>query len=88
MTIATRTPAVRVIDRIHRFAANGWANTAPTRRTCLADLTKTVLFVADLAAKGSRSDGPCLLRSLLLFWLLKVRGDELNQLGSAFTSIK
>src|SRR5918995_1394876 len=33
-------------------------------------------LVADLAAKGLRSEGPCLLRSLLLFWLLKARGEH------------
>jgi hypothetical protein len=32
--------------------------------------------VADLAARGTRADGPCLIRSLLLFWLLKVRGEH------------
>ncbi len=31
---------------------------------------------ADLAARVIRSDGPCLLRSVLLFWLLKVRGGQ------------
>jgi transglutaminase superfamily protein len=31
--------------------------------------------LADLAARATRPDGPCLLRSLLLFWLLKTRGE-------------
>ena len=31
--------------------------------------------LADYAARATRADGPCLLRSLLLFWLLKVRGE-------------
>jgi hypothetical protein len=29
--------------------------------------------LADIGARVIRADGPCLLRSLLLFWLLKVR---------------
>jgi hypothetical protein len=32
--------------------------------------------LADLAARAMRPDGPCLLRSLLLFWLLKARGEQ------------
>ena len=31
--------------------------------------------LADYAARATRPDGPCLLRSLLLFWLLKSRGE-------------
>lgn len=37
--------------------------------SCLARL-------ADLAARGTRADGPCLLRSILLLWLLKARGGQ------------
>jgi hypothetical protein len=29
-----------------------------------------------LAARAVRPEGPCLLRSLLLFWLLKARGEH------------
>ena len=32
--------------------------------------------VTDLAARAIRAEGPCLLRSLLLFWLLKARGER------------
>jgi len=32
--------------------------------------------VSDLAARAIRAEGPCLLRSLLLFWLLKARGEQ------------
>lgn len=32
--------------------------------------------VTDLAARAIRAEGPCLLRSLLLFWLLKARGEH------------
>jgi hypothetical protein len=37
----------------------------------LSQLTR----LADIAARIARPDGPCLLRSLLLFWLLKVRRE-------------
>ncbi len=36
--------------------------------------------LADLAARGIRADGPCLLRSLLLLWLLKARGEQVELL--------
>lgn len=32
--------------------------------------------LCDLSARGMRGDGPCLIRSLLLFWLLKARGEQ------------
>jgi hypothetical protein len=32
--------------------------------------------LADLAARGTRADGPCLIRSLLLFWILRARGQR------------
>ena len=32
--------------------------------------------VTDLAARAIRAEGPCLLRSLVLFWLLKARGEH------------
>jgi transglutaminase superfamily protein len=32
--------------------------------------------LADLAARATRADGPCLLRSILLLWLLKARGEQ------------
>src|SRR4051812_12564005 len=38
--------------------------------------TTQLTRLADLAARGTRADGPCLIRSLLLFWLLKVRGEH------------
>ena len=36
--------------------------------------------LADLTARGTRANGPCLIRSLLLFWLLKTRGEQVNLL--------
>jgi hypothetical protein len=38
--------------------------------------TEQLTLLADLAARATRPDGPCLLRSLLLFWLLKARGEQ------------
>jgi hypothetical protein len=35
-----------------------------------------LLLIADWSARAIRSEGPCLLRSLLLLWLLKARGDH------------
>ena len=32
--------------------------------------------LANLAARAVRRDGPCLLRSLIIFWLLKARGEQ------------
>jgi hypothetical protein len=34
---------MRVIDWIHRNAANGWANASPALRTGFTELTKTML---------------------------------------------
>lgn len=36
--------------------------------------------LADLAARGTRADGPCLIRALLLFWLLKCRREHASLL--------
>jgi hypothetical protein len=47
---------VRVIDRVHRNAANGRADTAPAVRTGLADLAQAVLFVADFTDGGAALD--------------------------------
>src|SRR3989338_7504940 len=43
------TTTVRVIYRVHHHAANGWADTAPTHRTGLADRTQTVLGITHFA---------------------------------------
>src|SRR6185312_16172839 len=40
---------VRMIDRVHRGAANGRTHTAPATRTGLAELLEVVLRVADFA---------------------------------------
>src|SRR4029453_8791006 len=65
VTLARRTPrrhrmrvalpgaafatTVRMIDRVHRGAANGRAHTAPATRTGLTELLQVVLGVADFA---------------------------------------
>src|SRR5438445_3938833 len=43
------TTAVRMVDRVHRRAANGRADAAPTLRTGLAELAQVVFGVADFA---------------------------------------
>jgi len=52
--------AVRVVDRVHRHAANGRANAHPALDAGLAQLAQAVLFVGDLAdaLRGSRC-GSC-----------------------------
>jgi hypothetical protein len=48
--------------------------------------------VTNLAARAIRAEGPCLLRSLLLFWLLNARGEHaelfigVSKAGSALNS--
>src|SRR5208282_5030480 len=43
------TTAVRVIDRVHSHAANGWLDTAPARAACFAEGFVFVVEVANLA---------------------------------------
>ena len=65
------------LSRVTEFAARG-ANNRFLR--CLPlfqtryDLTR-LTRLADIAARIMRAGGPCLVRSLLLFWLLKARGE-------------
>jgi len=37
-------------------------------------------ITADLAARAIRAEGPCLVRALSLFWLLKARGEQVELL--------
>jgi transglutaminase superfamily protein len=37
-------------------------------------------ITADLAARAIRAEGPCLVRALSLFWLLKARGQQVELL--------
>src|SRR5690606_2430107 len=53
---AIRAAAVRVIDRVHRDAADRRPDAAPAIRTGLADRAQAVLFVADLADRGAALD--------------------------------
>lgn len=66
------------LPRVTGFVAWG-ANQRLLRRLPLVhghyEMTQ-LSCLADLAARGMRADGPCLIRSLLLFWLLKVRGEQ------------
>src|SRR2546429_127204 len=40
-----------------------------------SQLSSRLLVLADWSARAVRPNGPCLLRSLLLFWLMKARGE-------------
>jgi len=42
----------------------------------LDDHWPRLVTLTNLAARAIRREGPCLLRSLILFWLLKARGEE------------
>jgi len=44
---------VRMIDRIHDDAANGWPDTTPTLSTSFADGPQVMLLVSDLAYCGA-----------------------------------
>ena len=35
-----------------------------------------LLVITDWSARAVRPNGPCLLRSLLLFWMIKARGEQ------------
>src|SRR5438045_2704591 len=63
----------RVMEVVARGANNRFLRCLPLfqNRYELTRLTR----LADIAARATRPDGPCLLRSLLLFWLLKSRGE-------------
>jgi hypothetical protein len=56
-----------------RCAGNRWLGRFPLNHGCyeVAHLTR----LADIAARVTHGQGRCLGRSLLLFWLLKARGE-------------
>ena len=65
------------LSRVTEFAARG-ANNRFLRCLPLFQIRYEITRLtrlADYAARATRPDGPCLLRSLLLFWLLKSRGE-------------
>lgn len=64
----------RVIKVLSASARNPLLKRVPLGH-CGQDYSQLTM-VADLAARAIRAEGPCLLRSLLLFWLLKTRGEE------------
>src|SRR5690606_23917680 len=45
--------AMRVITRVHHHTTHRGTDTAPTVRTCLANRTQAVLFVAHLTERGT-----------------------------------
>lgn len=63
----------RVMEFVARGADNRFLRSLPLFQNHY-DMTR-LSVLADLAAKGLCREGPCLLRSLLLFRLLKARGE-------------
>jgi hypothetical protein len=63
----------RVTEFVARGANNRFLRSLPLfqNRYEITRLTR----LADYAARATRPGGPCLVRSLLLFWLLKARGE-------------
>ena len=63
----------RVAEFVARGANNRFLRSLPLfqNRYEITRLTR----LADYAARATRPGGPCLVRSLLLFWLLKARGE-------------
>jgi len=68
----------RVMELVARGASNSCLKRLPffQHRYELVRLTR----LADIAARNTRAGGPCLIRSLLLFWLLKARGEPVELL--------
>jgi hypothetical protein len=64
----------RVTECVARGANNRFLRCFPLfqNRYEITQLT----HLADYAARNTRADGPCLLRSLIIFWLLKARGEH------------
>src|SRR2546422_4374601 len=64
----------RVTECVARCANNRFLRCLPLfqDRYAITRLTR----LADIAARNTRADGPCLLRSLLILWLLKARGEH------------
>jgi Transglutaminase-like superfamily len=63
----------RLVGFMARCAGNRWLGRFPLNHGCseVANLTR----LADIAARVTHGQGRCLGRSLLLFWLLKARGE-------------
>jgi hypothetical protein len=63
----------RLVGFMARCAGNRWLGRFPLNHGCseVANLTR----LADIAARVTHGEGRCLARSLLLFWLLKARGE-------------
>lgn len=66
-------PLPRIIDFLARCANFRWSRHLPVfqNRCDARQLTR----LAGVAARITRGGGPCLMRSLVLFWLLKARGE-------------
>jgi hypothetical protein len=69
----------RLIDLLKRGARHPFLQCFPVRhRTVPLD---RLIVLADMAARSTNSPGYCLARSLLLFWLLKARGESVELLA-------
>jgi len=62
-----------LIGCMTRGAQNCWLDHLPWRHGWYE--VAQLVTLADLAARVTHGQGRCLARSLLLFWLLKVRGE-------------
>src|SRR5918996_2991860 len=63
----------RLIDLIFRCARNHWLAPFPLLHDHFD--TSRLANLTDIAAWVTRRNGRCLMRSLLLFWVLKARGE-------------
>ena len=79
MSVSLRYLALpRLIDFLKQGTRHPLLQHFPLRhRTVSVD---RLIVLADMAAKSARSLGWCLARSLLLFWLLKARGEPIELL--------
>jgi hypothetical protein len=63
----------RLVDFMARCAGNRWLGRFPVNHGCYE--VEQLALLADIAAWITHGQGRCLGRSLVLFWLLKPRGE-------------
>jgi Transglutaminase-like superfamily len=63
----------RLMGFMARCMGNRWLGRFPVNHSCYE--VAQLALLADVAARVTHGQGRCLGRSLLLFWLLKVRGE-------------
>jgi hypothetical protein len=69
----------RLIDLLKWGAKQHFLQCFPLRHRAVP--VDRLIVLADVAARSTRSLGCCLARSLLLFWLLKARGEPVALLA-------